>query len=99
MGESSLLHVARALVANPEVLVIHKPTLFLNTAMGDLMYETLKSYVENRGLYLDPAQFYHRRPRTCIVSARRLDGKGSEVADAVFRVSKAHGILMMETVS
>ncbi|CAE8597453.1 unnamed protein product, partial [Polarella glacialis] len=36
--EASLLHIARALIANPDVLVIHKPTLYLSNEMADVVY-------------------------------------------------------------
>mmetsp|Transcript_105486 Transcript_105486/g.187599 ORF Transcript_105486/g.187599 Transcript_105486/m.187599 type:complete len:243 (+) Transcript_105486:2-730(+) len=89
--DSALLHVVRALVANPEVLVIHKPALFLNNEMSDLMYTVLKDYVDNRGLECG-GNVHGRRPRTCIVSARRIAGAGAQVADAVFTVSKKLGL-------
>merc|ERR1719253_1510589 len=72
--EMALLHIARALITNPEVLCIHKPALFLNTEMSDNMYAVLKEFVCYRGLEEDPKLFYHRRPRTCILTARRIAG-------------------------
>lgn len=93
--EIALLHVARALVCNPEVLCIHKPALFLNTEMSDNMYAVLKEFVCNRGLEEDTKTFYQRRPRTCIVSARRVAGPAAECADAVYHVSAADGLQLV----
>jgi len=93
--EASLLHVARALIANPEILIIHKPTLFLNTELSDTMYTLLKEFVEHRGLFKDPKEFYVRRPRTCLVTARRIAGTGAQVADAVFQMSQDFGLEYM----
>eukprot|EP00931_Biecheleriopsis_adriatica_P060469 TRINITY_DN36324_c0_g1_i2.p1 TRINITY_DN36324_c0_g1~~TRINITY_DN36324_c0_g1_i2.p1 ORF type:complete len:903 (-),score=130.73 TRINITY_DN36324_c0_g1_i2:61-2769(-) len=90
--ESACLHVARALIANPEVLVIHKPALFLNTEMADSMYSLLQEFVHLRGLGMDAKEIHNRRPRTCIVSARRIAGTGAKVADAVFTYSAETGL-------
>merc|ERR1712072_313060 len=87
--EAALLHVARSLIANPEILCIHKPALYLNERLGDNMYTQLKDFVQHRGLCLDKSTFYARRPRTCILSARRVAGTAQKVSDAVFYVSKA----------
>jgi len=94
--EASLLHTARALIANPELLLIHKPTLCLNSEMTDTLYYILKEFVENRGLEADPSDFYNRRPRTCILTARRVAGTGSEVADAVFQCTVANGLKLLK---
>jgi len=90
--EASLLHIARALIANPDVLVIHKPTLYLSNEMADVVYTVLKDFVDNRGLLLDGEEFHTRRPRTCIVSARRALGAGALMADSVFHVSRIQGV-------
>eukprot|EP00927_Polykrikos_kofoidii_P006353 TRINITY_DN1257_c0_g2_i1.p1 TRINITY_DN1257_c0_g2~~TRINITY_DN1257_c0_g2_i1.p1 ORF type:complete len:1084 (-),score=157.43 TRINITY_DN1257_c0_g2_i1:12-3185(-) len=92
--EASLLHVARALVANPEVLCIHKPTLYLQADMGANLYNVLKTFVLERGIKQDPAQFHTRRPRTCIVTSRSTII--AEMVDAAFHVSKAHGIKRLQ---
>merc|ERR1712187_148134 len=70
LTECVQLHIARALIANPEVLCIHKPTLTFNDALKEQIYKVLKEFVLNRGLEMDPKSFYMRRPRTCIFSAR-----------------------------
>eukprot|EP00931_Biecheleriopsis_adriatica_P031991 TRINITY_DN18707_c0_g2_i5.p1 TRINITY_DN18707_c0_g2~~TRINITY_DN18707_c0_g2_i5.p1 ORF type:complete len:490 (-),score=55.60 TRINITY_DN18707_c0_g2_i5:164-1456(-) len=87
--ESACLHIARALIANPEVLVIHKPTLFLNTEMAEMMCRLLRKFVHQRGLAASLEDIHSRRPRTCIISARRVAGTGAQVADAVFLYSSA----------
>jgi ABC-type uncharacterized transport system fused permease/ATPase subunit len=90
--DSALLHIARALITNPEILCIHKPALFLNTQMSENVYNVLKEFVTHRGLEQDPKEFYHRRPRTCIVTARRVEGPAAAVADAAFHVTQAEGV-------
>jgi ABC-type uncharacterized transport system fused permease/ATPase subunit len=94
--ELAILHTVRAFVMNPEVLCIHKPTLFLNSEMADIMYTVLKEFVDNRGLEQDPSTFWQRRPRTCILTARRIDGIGAKLADAVFYVSAESGMRLLK---
>eukprot|EP00931_Biecheleriopsis_adriatica_P031987 TRINITY_DN18707_c0_g1_i5.p1 TRINITY_DN18707_c0_g1~~TRINITY_DN18707_c0_g1_i5.p1 ORF type:complete len:918 (-),score=98.31 TRINITY_DN18707_c0_g1_i5:25-2778(-) len=91
--ESACLHVARAFIANPEVLIIHKPALSLNADMTDMMYNLLQKFVHQRGLGMGSEDFHSRRPRTCIVSARRAAGTGARVADAVFMYSSSTGLM------
>jgi len=93
--ECSLLHIARSLIANPEILCIHKHTLFLNRDMEDTMYMVLKHFVENRGLVQDSRDFYRRRPRTCIVTARRVPHNDAVVVDAAYNVSREEGMQHM----
>jgi len=97
--DASLLHTARALVANPEILCIHKPTLYLNAGLGDNMYRVLKLFVEERGLgqSKDPHDFHRRRPRTCILTTRKASGVSAEMADSVYDVSKAYGMRLVKT--
>jgi len=90
--ESALLHMARAFIANPEVLCLHKPVLQLSFKMADNIYKVLQEYVLNRGLELDPAKFHARRPRTCVVTARRIEGAAAAAVDAVFHVSEETGL-------
>lgn len=93
--ESSQIHIARGLVANPEILCLHKPTLYLNNEMGEVMYTVLKRFVEHRGLALRASEVYRRRPRTCIVTARRVTGPGATMADAVYHVSRDDGMRLL----
>jgi len=64
--------------------------------MGDNVYECLKQFVEHRGLHQEPEKFYRRRPRTVVLTARRVEGTGSAVADAVFAVSQQYGMHLMD---
>jgi ABC-type multidrug transport system fused ATPase/permease subunit len=94
--ECAVMHTVRALIMNAEILCIHKPTLFMNSEMADIMYQVLKDFVVNRGLEEDLNRFWQRRPRTCIMTARRIDGVGAKVADAVFYVSSEDGMRLVD---
>merc|ERR1712151_548929 len=62
------LQLARALVTDPEVLLIHKPLSFGAKEEAEGIMETLRAFVDERGIEHDPATTAHRRPRTCIIT-------------------------------
>jgi len=80
----SQLSLARAFIANPEILLVHKPTLVLNDENVEKVFACLKDFVNNRGLQMDDATKVFRRPRTCVITTARP--KGLLVADKVFKI-------------
>merc|ERR1712159_955825 len=82
LTERMLLHIARGLVANPEVLVIHKPTLVFDDIHAKRVFGALRSHVDEKGLEQDPSQWVNRRPRTCFCTFSRP--LGVSIADRVF---------------
>lgn len=80
-----LVSLARALIANPEVLVIHKPTVVFDDVTTENTFMALRTYVREKGVCLDLAGRATRRPRTCIITTARP--KGVAVADRVFKVT------------
>merc|ERR1711924_400832 len=82
LSERMLLHTARALIANPEMLVVHKPTLVFDNVTAGKVLHALRSFVDEKGLEQDPSQWMHRRPRTCFCTVSRP--AGVEIADRVF---------------
>jgi len=64
LSQKKMIHLARALIVNPEVLVIHHPTLFLPKDMVKVIARVLKAFVNQKGLAMDPATRHLRRPRT-----------------------------------
>merc|ERR1711976_611200 len=49
-----LLSLARALIANPEILCIHKPTLVFNEDTSGKVLRMLKKFVRGKGIEQDP---------------------------------------------
>jgi len=80
-----LLSLARAFIANPEVLVLHKPTVFFDDATATNIYICFYDFIVHRGFCMEAAKVASRRPRTCIITATRP--QGVEAADEVFRVT------------
>lgn len=65
----SILNLARAFAANPEVLVMERPTMYFEESLKKNVYQVMTEYVKHRGAALDPSTADRRRPRTLIYSA------------------------------
>ena len=52
-SDRALLHITRALIYNPEVLVIHNPTLLLDSQLQQRTLEALRAFVDERGYFAD----------------------------------------------
>lgn len=81
-SDKALLCVARALICNPEVLVIHQPGVHLCVPKKDSLMRLLREFVDNRGLEMDPDTIAQRRPRTCFFSSNEV--ADLQYADQVF---------------
>mmetsp|Transcript_17854 Transcript_17854/g.50547 ORF Transcript_17854/g.50547 Transcript_17854/m.50547 type:complete len:877 (-) Transcript_17854:79-2709(-) len=79
--ELQLLTFARGFIANPNVLVMHTPTLGFDQQMATHVLTTMREFVDCKGVALDDSQRASRRPRTCIFSSVRA--QGLQVADQV----------------
>jgi ABC-type multidrug transport system fused ATPase/permease subunit len=84
--ERVLLNLARAFIANPEIVVVHKPTALLDdlTAAGTL--NCMREFVSQKGLLMDPKTVDLRRPRTCIMTTARVEGM--HAAHRIFRIKR-----------
>lgn len=58
------IHVARALIANTEVLAMQRPCTKFDSRTADLVMDMLGEYIENRGVEMEGRRDL-RRPRTC----------------------------------
>lgn len=83
--QRTLVSLARALIANPEILVIHKPTVVLDDATTQNTFKCLRKFVREKGVCMDRAMYASRRPRTCVITTARPTGVAA--ADHVFRVT------------
>ncbi|CAE8626531.1 unnamed protein product [Polarella glacialis] len=66
--EKAKLHLARALIANPEVLLLDRPFLHYGPEDAVLVEHVLKEFVRQRGFMMPGANLKLRRPRTCFFS-------------------------------
>jgi len=87
---ASALCIARALIANPEILILHKPTLPFDEVMSDLVLKVLKEFVDLKGIGQDPSTWYMRRPRTCVYST--MEPADLIYADLVYHLCPINGM-------
>jgi len=88
-AECQLLNLARALVANAEMLCIHKPTAVFNNASAQTVMQALRHYVEERGVCQNSSIIHLRRPRTCVFTAVRR--AAVDFADDIIYVDQTGG--------
>merc|ERR1712232_583721 len=67
-SEKQLIHFARALIFNPEVLVAHTPGVYFDSEFREVTFKLMKAFVTEKGLEMDPATNDLRRMRTYIFS-------------------------------
>jgi ABC-type multidrug transport system fused ATPase/permease subunit len=67
-SDRKLIHLARALVYNPEIMIIHAPTAGFDRTHQHHIIDVLRTYVDEKGVLMDPRTRVRRRPRTCIFS-------------------------------
>eukprot|EP00931_Biecheleriopsis_adriatica_P058829 TRINITY_DN35100_c0_g1_i1.p1 TRINITY_DN35100_c0_g1~~TRINITY_DN35100_c0_g1_i1.p1 ORF type:complete len:884 (+),score=135.69 TRINITY_DN35100_c0_g1_i1:43-2694(+) len=69
-SERKRLHLIRAFICNPEVLVLHRPVDDMDDELAATVLDMLKEFVDERGLEMDPATKHRRRPRTVFFSGK-----------------------------
>lgn len=80
-SDRQILNMVRGLVANPELLCIHKPTLGLGPNTVPIVLKALQKFVKFRGVEQDPERILFRRPRTCVFTSSCQ--QDLEYADAI----------------
>lgn len=80
-----LVHLARAIIANPHVLCLHKPTMVHSDNHTIGVLRVLREFVDKRGVEQDPVTQESRRPRTCIFTSHRF--APVREADMLYNVS------------
>jgi len=88
VSQRHLIGIARALVANPQVICIHKPTEKYSEEQGKQVLGVLRLFVQGAGLEQDQSTISKRkpRPRTCIMTSVNLFG--NDYADDIIFVSR-----------
>jgi len=83
--EKAKMHLARALIVNPEMLVLQRPLIHYDETTSKVVMQVLLRHVKNRGFFLPKATAYLRRPRTCFFSPTRRDQVA--VADHIWTIN------------
>merc|ERR1712139_707950 len=86
MGNSqkSLLNLARAFIANPEILVVQNPFSEMDKVTCASTMSCFRKFVDERGVVMDPKLLPFRRTRTCVVCTARPEIISA--ANCVFKV-------------
>jgi ABC-type multidrug transport system fused ATPase/permease subunit len=87
-SDRKLVHLARALIFNPEVLVVHTPSMYFDKRQTKAAFDALCEFVHNRGMEVDPAARGNRRPRTCIFTTSSLGDLEVAQASATERITQ-----------
>eukprot|EP00929_Paragymnodinium_shiwhaense_P073865 TRINITY_DN37747_c0_g1_i1.p1 TRINITY_DN37747_c0_g1~~TRINITY_DN37747_c0_g1_i1.p1 ORF type:complete len:973 (-),score=219.53 TRINITY_DN37747_c0_g1_i1:219-3137(-) len=88
--ELRMIHLARALVFNPEILCIHRPIDESESPDALRILELLRHYVDWRGLDFTTDEALTQRPHTVFLSSGQDQEKAeaaSDIADVVWRMS------------
>jgi ABC-type sulfate/molybdate transport systems ATPase subunit len=91
--QGQLINLARALVFNPEVLCIHKPTQHFDKESVERVTGVLRLFVDERGVAQDPSKKDKRRPRTLVITTSQRENL--DAADMVFKVSTNTGVRLL----
>eukprot|EP00928_Gymnodinium_smaydae_P030089 TRINITY_DN22463_c0_g1_i1.p1 TRINITY_DN22463_c0_g1~~TRINITY_DN22463_c0_g1_i1.p1 ORF type:complete len:542 (+),score=53.49 TRINITY_DN22463_c0_g1_i1:56-1627(+) len=68
----AFINLVRAFVSNPNVLVMSRPTVHFNKSSARLVLQSLKEFVEKKGLAMG-RRADNARPRTCFFTAGSAD--------------------------
>ena len=82
--EKAKLHIARALIMNPEILILEKPLMNFDDYESDLVMKVLHEHISNRGIELPQGTRNQRRPRTCFYSVERVSN--TDEPDVVWKL-------------
>eukprot|EP00929_Paragymnodinium_shiwhaense_P069236 TRINITY_DN34928_c0_g1_i1.p1 TRINITY_DN34928_c0_g1~~TRINITY_DN34928_c0_g1_i1.p1 ORF type:complete len:936 (-),score=243.51 TRINITY_DN34928_c0_g1_i1:280-3087(-) len=88
------VHLVRALVYNPEVLLLHRPTDEFEALEAAAIMTHLREYVDKRGLDFSDQEMMAERPHTVFISTgqdRERALAAADIADIVWRISE-HGM-------
>jgi len=79
-----LIHLARAFIYSPEVLVMNQPTRILSATEATTVLDMLREFCDERGIELPASGRSSRRPRTAFISSVR--SSSAQLADVIWDV-------------
>lgn len=95
-NDKKRLNLARALVFNPEILVLHRPVDDADTAEMKVILQLLREHVDALGVEMDPNTRRKRRPRTCFFTGGEHEKSAviKNQADVVWTLSRKDGLVI-----
>ena len=82
--DRQILHLARAFITNPHVLVLHRQLANFDGALAQRVCNTIRNFVRNRGIPSKPGHL----ARTVIFSTVASNERAIETADAIIVLGK-----------
>lgn len=93
--EKAKIHLARALVMNPEIMVADRPLSHYDEHEGDRILRIISEHVSGRGIEMPAASAGRRRPRTVFFSAETFDQEAQ--AHVIWNIcSQSKGVKMTD---
>jgi len=91
-SEQAKVHLARAFIMNPEVLVLQHPFKHFDDGMDDKMQSLLREHINHRGIGMPTETIGRRRPRTVFFTA---DGTEQEdYGDVIWKIERDGSVQM-----
>ena len=85
-SDRQLISIGRALIMNPEMLIVHKPTALLDEKGTEKVLEAFQEYCSNRGFLMDPDEaLIKRRKRTIVYTAK--NESAAAMAQSIFEAN------------
>lgn len=91
-AEVAKMQLARALIMNPELLIMQGPLSHFPDKTGTEIWEALRQHRDNRGYKLPKEDLRYRRPRTLIFSPTSVDHL--QEVDAIWEVDGKNGLII-----
>lgn len=82
--DKAKIHLARALIVNPQIMAVQKPLIHFNADEQDAMLQVFREHVDNRGLGQPVETVAKRRPRTVFLSVE--NDRHADEADIVLEM-------------
>lgn len=90
-SERQRIHLARALIFNPETLVVHRAVDGVDDPDVAIILRLLRGFVDERGVELDRIGHFSRRPRTVFFSGGQNSSAklSASISDEVWRFTNS----------
>jgi len=91
-SEVRLISIARAIITDPHLLVLHRPLAGLDEHLALRVLETLREFVDNRGVHMGDEEGSNQlgELRTVVFTCSTLDEHAIEAVDETIVVGQSH---------
>jgi len=83
-SEKAKIHLARAFIMNPEVMIMHRPLHHFSAASQGVILNAIREHVDGLGLFMPQSSRHHLRPRTVFFTPESI--QQAKMADVIWKV-------------